>query len=87
MTGLFVEFTESTFMKKTQKVDLSHTIPSNPTDVWSKDGVFMYFFDKYKNVLLYQKDQQGAVQHMNLTPMEYINFTARLHSAGFVNTL
>lgn len=73
-------------MKKRKFVNLSHTIPSNPTDVWNKDGTFMYFYDKYNNVLMYQKDKQGSVQHMNLSPLEYINFTARLQAAGFVNS-
>lgn len=71
-------------MKKT-KFNLSHTIPSNPTDVWKKDDKLIYFFDKYHNVLLYQMDGRGAVQHMTLSPVEYINMTNRLQSAGFVN--
>lgn len=74
-------------MKKRKQLDLTYTIPSNPTDTWNKDGRTLYFFDKYHNVLLYQKDQSGAVQHMTLTPQEYINFTARLQAAGFVNSL
>lgn len=74
-------------MKKRKQIDLSYTIPPNPTDVWKNDQRILYFFDKYRNVLLYQKDQNGAVQHMTLTPQEYINFTARLQAAGFVNSL
>lgn len=73
-------------MKKRKQVDLSYTIPSNPTDTWFSAAVVMYFYDRYNAVELYQKTvATGAVQHLMLTPTNYINFTERLKQAGFKN--
>lgn len=71
--------------KRKQVVDLTHTIPSDPTDVWMNDATTIYFFDRYHAVDLYQRGAQGQVQHLSLTPQSYINFTCQLKQAGYRN--
>lgn len=71
-------------MKK-RKQDPTVVIPSNYTDKWFNDHTTMFFYDKYHSVNLYQKNADGHIQHLTLTPQEYINFTARLQAAGFKN--
>lgn len=71
--------------KRKKIVDLSHTIPCNPTDVWSNDQATLYFFDRYYAVEMYQKNSSGQVQHLTMTPQNYINFTCKLKQAGYNN--
>lgn len=33
---------------------------------------------------LFQKDENGQVQHLTLKPTDFVNFTCRLASAGFI---
>ena len=72
-------------MKKHKLVDLSHTIPDNYTDAWYKDDVKIFFYDRFSCVDLFQKSEGGKVQHLTLTPQDYLNFTARLQAVGFKN--
>jgi hypothetical protein len=71
-------------MRKSKKQQQQLPIPPNPTECWSKDKRVLYFYDRVNAVELFQKDENGQVQHLTLKPTDFVNFTCRLASAGFI---